>query len=164
MPDTITKIKRSQIATFIDTTPTGTNRTYKILGVGISNYSISYNPQTEQEQWIIHDNASTTVTGNQKSGDIEQRMYKGDPCFEYINGLRDKTGGDTQTTVIDVDMWDATNSAYKAKKQDATIAVTSYGGDTNATIGYTLYYNGDPIEGTVTITDGVPSFVPNASL
>lgn len=164
MPDTYTKIKRSQIATFIDTTPSASAPTYKILGIGISSYGIAYNPQTESEQWIIHDNASTTVTGNQKSGDVEQRMYKGDPCFEYVNSLRDKTGGDLQTTAIDVDMWDAESSSYKAKKQDITIAVTSYGGDVNATIGYTLYYNGDPIEGTVTITNGVPTFTPNASL
>ena len=163
MSETITKIKRSQIATFLDVTPSST-ATYKLLGVGISNYGIAYNPQTEQEQWIIHDNASTTVTGNQKSGDVEQRMYKGDPCFEFVNGLRDKNGGDLQTTAIDVDMWDANNSAYKAKKQDVTIAITSYGGDQNPSIGYTIYYNGDPVEGTVTIADGVPSFVPNASL
>ena len=159
-----TKIKRSQIATFLDTTPVGANRTYKIVGFGVTGYSISYNPQTETEQWIIDDNATTTVTGNQKSGDVEQRMYKGEPCFEYINGLRDKIGGDLQTTVLDVDLYDATNSAYKAKKQDCTISITSYGGDTNPTIGYTIHYNGDPIEGTVTIADGVPTFVPNASL
>lgn len=163
MPDTYTKIKRSQIATFIDTTPNST-ATYKILGVGISSYGISYNPQTEQTQWIIHDNASTTITGNQKSGDVEQRMYKGDPCFEFVNGLRDKIGGELETTAIDVDMWDANNSTYKAKKQNVTIAVTGYGGDTNATINYTLYYNGDPIEGTVTISDGVPTFSPSVSL
>ena len=157
------KIKRSQIATFIDTTPNDTP-SYKILGVGISSYGISYNPQTEQEQWIIHDNATTTVTGMQKSGDVEQRMYKGDPCFEYVNGLRDKTGGECETTAIDVDMWNATGTTYKAKKQNITIAVTSYGGEVNASIGYTIYYNGDPIEGTVTITSGVPTFTPDVSL
>ena len=157
------KIKRSQIATFIDTTP-NSSATYKILGVGISSYGISYNPQTEQEQWIINDNATTSVTGMQKSGEVEQRMYKGDPCFEFVNGLRDKTGAECETTALDVDMWDATNSTYKAKKQDITIAVTSYGGEVNASIGYTIYYNGDPIEGTVTIADGVPTFTPSVSL
>lgn len=165
MPDTnYTKIKRSQIATFIDTTPNGSNRTYERLGFGITNYAISYNPQTETEQWITDDNASTSVTGNQKSGDVEQKIYKDEPCFEFVNSLRDKIGDDLQTTAIDVDMWDATNSAYKAKKQDVTIAVTSYGGEANPTIAYTIHYNGDPIEGTVTISDGVPTFVPNASL
>lgn len=160
----MTKAKRSLIATYLDTTPAGANRTYEIVGIGVTSYSISYNPQTETEQYIIDDSATTTVTGNQKSGDVEQRIYTDDPCFEYINGLRDKIGSDLNTTVLDIDLYNATNSAYKAKKQDCTIAITSYGGDANPTIGYTIHYNGDPIEGTVTIADGVPTFVPNASL
>jgi len=158
-----TKIKRSQIATFIDTTP-GSTATYKRLGFGISSYGINYNPQTEQTQWIIDDNATTSVSGNQKSGDVEQRMYKGEPCFEYVNGLRDKIGSEIETTAIDVDMWDANGSTYAAKKQNVTIVITSYGGDANPVIGYTIYYNGDPVEGTVTISDGVPTFSPSVSL
>ena len=160
---TYTKVPRSQIATFIDTTPNST-ATYSRLGFGITSYGISYNPQTEQSQWIIDDNATTSVTGNQKSGDVEQRIYKGEPCFEYVNGLRDKNGSALDTTAIDVDMWDANGSTYKAKKQSVTIVPTSYGGDANPTIGYTIYYNGDPIEGTVTISDGVPTFSPSVSL
>lgn len=157
MPD-ITKIKRSQIATYIDTTPSS-EPTWGLLGIGITDYSISYNPQITTEKWIIHDNASSSLDSNQKEGGVTQRMYKGDPCFEYVNGLRDKIGGDVQTHILDIDMWDAQDSAYKAKMSDALIAVTSYGGE-DASIEYTLYYNGDPVEGTVTIVDGVPTFTP----
>ena len=157
MPD-ITKIKRSQIATYIDTTPSS-DPTWGLLGIGITDYSISYNPQITTEKWIIHDNASSSLDSNQKEGGVTQRMYKGDPCFEYVNGLRDKIGGDVQTHILDIDMWDAQDSAYKAKMSDALIAVTSYGGE-DASIEYTLYYNGDPVEGTVTIVDGVPTFTP----
>lgn len=157
MPD-ITKIKRSQIATYIDTTP-GETHTWKLLGIGITDYSISYNPQITTEKWIIHDNASSSLDSNQKEGGVTQRMYKGDPCFEYVNKLRDKIGGDVQTHILDIDMWDAEGSAYKAKMSDVLIAVTSYGGE-DASIEYTLYYNGDPVEGTVTIVDGEPNFTP----
>ena len=157
MPD-ITKIKRSQIATYIDTTPSS-DPTWGLLGIGITDYSISYNPQITTEKWIIHDNASSSLDSNQKEGGVTQRMYKGDPCFEYVNGLRDKIGGDVQTHILDIDMWDAQDSAYKAKMSNALIAVTSYGGE-DASIEYTLYYNGDPVEGTVTIVDGVPTFTP----
>lgn len=154
----ITKIKRSQIATYIDTTPSS-EPTWGLLGIGITDYSISYNPQITTEKWIIHDNASSSLDSNQKEGGVTQRMYKGDPCFEYVNGLRDKIGGDVQTHILDIDMWDGTGSTYKAKMSDALIAVTSYGGE-DASIEYTLYYNGDPIEGTVTIADGKPTFTP----
>ena len=156
----ITKIKRSQIATYIDTTPK-TDPTWGLLGIGITDYSISYNPQITTEKWIIHDNASSSLDSNQKEGGVTQRMYKGDPCFEYVNGLRDKIGGDVQTHILDIDMWDARDSAYKAKKSDVLIAVTNYGGE-DASIEYTIHYNGDPVEGTVTIADGVPVFTPTA--
>lgn len=157
MPD-ITKIKRSQIATYIDTTP-GETPTWELLGIGITDYSISYNPQITTEKWIIHDNASSSLDSNQKEGGVTQRMYKGDPCFEYVNALRDKIGGDVQTHILDIDMWDGTDSTYNAKMSDALIAVTSYGGE-DASIEYTLYYNGDPKEGTVSIANGVPTFTP----
>jgi len=159
MPD-ISKIKRSQICTFIDITPGESNPTYAILGVGVTEYAIAYNPQTTTEKWIIHDNANTTHDGNQKQGAVSQKAYKGDSVFEYVAGLRDKFGSDVKTTVLDIDMWDATGSltpAYSAKKSDATIIITNYGGD-DAVIEYTIYYDGDPIEGTATISDGVPSF------
>lgn len=163
MPD-ISKIQRSKIATFIDTTP-GSTATYKILGIGVTEYAIAYNPQTTTEKWIIHDNANTTHDGNQKQGAVSQKAYKGDEVFEYIAGLRDKFGSDVKTTVLDVDMWDATGTttvSYKAKKSDVTIIITSYGGS-DAVIEYTLYYDGDPVEGTVTIADGVPTFTPSVS-
>ena len=44
---------------------------------------------------------------------------------------------------------------------DAIIAITSYNGEE---IQYDIYYDGDPTEGTVSISDGVPSFSPAASL
>lgn len=161
MPD-ITKIKRSQFVTFLDTTPSST-ATWKLLGTGITDYAIAYNPQINTEKWIINDNATSDLDSNQKQGDVSQKMYKGDPCFEYANSLRDKVGAEVQTHVLDVDTYDTTaTSTYKAKKSDAILAVTNYGGD-SATIEYTIYYNGDPVEGTVTISDGVPTFVPSVS-
>ena len=163
MPD-LTKIQRSKIATFIDTTPSST-ATYSILGVGITDYAISYNPQTTTEKWIIHDNATTTHDGNQKQGAVNQKAYKGDAVFEYIAGLRDKFGSQVKTTVLDVDLWDSsgtTTVSYAAQKSDVTIIITNYGGS-DAIIEYTIYYDGDPIEGTVTIADGVPTFTPSVS-
>lgn len=162
MPD-IAKIKRSQFVTYLDTTPTTNAPTWKLLGTGITEYAISYNPQINTEKWIIHDNATSDLESNQKQGDVSQKMYKGDPCFEYVNGLRDKVSADVQTHVLDIDTYDTTiANTYKAKMSEAILAVTSYGGD-SATIEYTIYYNGDPVEGTVTIADGVPTFTPSVS-
>lgn len=161
MPE-ISKINRDEIATFLDTSSTSTPN-YKLLGTGITSLAIAYNPQITTEKWIIHRNATSTLDSNQKQSDVSQKMYKGDPCFEFANGLRDKTGGDVAVKILDVDTWDASVAGtYSAKLSDGMLAITSYGGE-DAVIEYTLYYNGDPVEGTCTIADGVPTFTPLVS-
>lgn len=158
IPGNIEKIKRSQFLTYLDTTPTSTP-TYAVLGVGIDEYSTSYNPQVETEKWIIEDNARNDHTSNQKQGSVTQRCYKNDPCFEFIAQGRDKLN--YVTKILDIDTWGGTSGAYPAKLSNGLIAVTSYSGEE---IEYDLYYNGDPVEGTVSIADGVPTFTPNVSL
>ena len=158
IPANIEKIKRSQFLTYLDTTPTST-ATYAILGVGIDEYATSYNPQVDTEKWIIEDNARNDHTSNQKQGSVTQRCYKNDPCFEFIASGRDKLN--YVTNILDIDTWGGTAGAYPAKLSSGLIAVTSYSGEE---IEYDLYYNGDPVEGTVSISDGVPSFTPNVSL
>lgn len=44
IPDDINKNKRSQYRKFLDITP-NSSRSYKIIGIGISEASVAYNPQ-----------------------------------------------------------------------------------------------------------------------
>ena len=150
------KINRSQCVTYLDTTPTVENPTWALLGTGITDYGIEYNPQVETEKWIIDDNARTDHTSNQKQGGVSQKMYKGDPCFDYVNAGRDKLNYPTR--ILDIDRWNGTeDGAYPAKMTDGKIVVTRYLGE-DATIEYDLYYEGNPVEGTVTFAEGVPTF------
>lgn len=163
IPDTIRKVDRDQFVTYLDTTPAGENRTWKILGIGITDYGISYNPQVDQEKWIIEKNARTIHSSNQKQGSVTQTMYKNDPCFEFVAQARDVLN--YKTNILDIDTWNGTNGSYPAKMSAGIIAVTQYMGE-EATIEYDLYYDGDPVEGTVTINSetGVPTFTPTTSL
>jgi hypothetical protein len=160
VPSGIEKINRSQFLTYLNTTPDALTKSWKILGVGITDYAISFNPQVDTEKWIIEDNARTDHSSNQKQGSISQKCYKGDPLFEFVNAGRDELNYKTQ--ILDIDTWDGTNGTYPAKMSDGIITVTSYGGE-NQQIEWDLYYDGDAVEGTVTITDGVPTFTPSAS-
>ena len=159
IPNDIQKIKRSQFLTFIDTTPSGASRTWAVLGVGIDEYAVSYNPQVDTEKWIIEDNARNDHTSNQKQGSVTQKCYKNDPEFEFIAAGRDQLN--YKTKALDVDTWSGTVGSYAAKESDVIITVTSYSGEQ---IEYDIYYDGDPVEGTVAIADGVPTFTPSASL
>lgn len=156
MIEDITKINRSQFWTYLDTTPTETNRTWAKLGVGITDYGISYNPQVDSEKWIIEDNARNDHSSNQKQGSVSQKMYKGDPCFEFAHAGLDKLN--YKTNILDIDAWDGdNNNVYPAKMSAGKLVATQYMNDT-ATIEYDLYYDGDPVEGYVTIEDGKPVF------
>ena len=159
VPENIEKIKRSQYLTFIDTTPSGNTRTWKILGVGVNEYSTAYNPQVDTEKWIVEDNARNDHTSNQKQGSVTQKCYKNDPEFEFVAAGRDQLN--YKTKILDVDTWSNSSGSYAAKMSDAIITVTNYSGEQ---IEYNIYYDGDPVEGTVTITNGVPTFSSNASL
>lgn len=159
VPDNIEKILRSQYLTFLDTTPSGSNRTWAVLGVGIDEYKLAFNPQVDTEKWIIEDNSRNDHTSNQKQGSVTQKCYKNDPEFAFVASGRDKLN--YKTNILDVDTWSGTVGSYSAKMSNAIITVTSYSGEE---IEYDIYYDGDPVEGTVSIASGVPTFTPNASI
>lgn len=162
----IKKITRDQFVTYVDTTPSA-SETWALLGVGITEYGIAYNPQVTTEKWIIHKNANSSLDSYQRQADASQKCYKGDAVFEYINELRRTCGigAEVQTHVLDIDRYDVesaeTTPKYKATKCDAIIVITKYMSD-DAVIEYSIYYNGDPVQGTVTFTEEVPTFVANA--
>lgn len=159
VPDNIEKIKTSQYLRFIDTTPTATTPTWAVVGIGVDEASTSFNPNVDRTKWIIEDSARSDHTSNDKQSSIEQKAYKNDPCFEFVNNGRDKFN--YKTHILEIDTWNATNSNYVAKYSDGLISVTEYDGDS---ISYNLYFDGDPKDGTATIADGVPTFVKTTSL
>ena len=161
VPENIVKVNRSQFLTFLDTTPTGSTPTWAVLGVGITDYGISYNPQVESEKWIIEDNARTDHQSNQKQSSVSQKIYKNDPCFEFVQAGRDVLN--YKTHILDIDSWNGTGGTYPAKMSDGIITITQFMIE-DAVIEYDMYYDGDAVEGTVTITNGVPVFTPNTSL
>ena len=160
IPSDIEKLKRSQFLSYLDTTPTGNTRTWAVLGVGITEYGVAYNPQVDTEKWIIEDNSRTDHSSNQKQGSVTQKCYKNDPVFTFVNNGRDKLN--YKSHILDIDMWNGTEGSYPAKMNDVIITVNNYMGE-NAEIEYDIYYDGDTVEGTVTIADGVPTFTPSAS-
>ena len=156
------KIKRSLFATFINTTPGETAENWVRMGKGITSQNISYNPNVTTEQYIDEDNATSSVDSYAPSLDGSQTCYKGEPVFEYIDGLRQKraVGKELETEVLFVYLYDGTENAYKAEKNACVIQLGEYGGDGGGSIQmtYTIGLNGDPVVGTATIAEGNVSF------
>lgn len=144
--------KRSTFALFINTTPTET-ASYALVGDGVTELSISYNPQTNTEQYIHQDTANTELTGYQPNAPVTAQVVKGDTAFEYINDLRRRLpiGSDAHTDIIMVDIFEtATGGAYPAQKQPVSIQIDSYGGAAAdpLSIGYTINWRGSGENGT----------------
>ena len=158
IPSNIEKNKRSQFQKFIDITPNSTE-TWKVIGIGITEANIEYNPQVNTEKWIIEDTARSDHESNQKQIAVTQRCYKNDPEFEFIEKGRDQLN--YVSHILEIDTWNGNDGSYPAKKSDCLITVTSYSGEQ---IEYTIYFNGDPVDGTCTLSDGVPSFTATVSL
>lgn len=160
IPD-ITKMDRDEFLTFLDVTPSEDNASYKVLGIGVEDYGISYNPQVDQQKWIIEKNARNLHRSNQKQASVSQTIYKGDPCFDFVKKARDKTN--YKTNILDIDVFDGEGETYPATLSEGMIAITQFMND-DAVIEYDLYYNGDAKEGTVTFDEnGVPTFQENST-
>lgn len=154
IPDNIKKIQDHQYQRFIDVTPNGESRSWKIVGIGVADsLSTDYNPQVDTEKWIIEETARNDHTSNQKQSSVTQKCYKNDPEFEFINMGRDQLNYITH--ILEIDTWNGTEGSYPAKLSDCLITVTSYSG---SEIEYDIYFNGDPKEGTASIAAGVPTF------
>ena len=152
----ITKMDRDEFLTYLDITPSEETATYKILGSGVEDYGISYNPQVDQQKWIIEKNARNLHRSNQKQGTVSQSIYKGDPCFDFVKQARDKTN--YKTNILDIDVFDGEGDSYPATLSEGMIAITQFMNE-DAVIEYDLYYNGDAKKGSVTFdADGVPTF------
>ncbi len=144
--------KRSAFKMFINTTPAA-DATYAIIGPGVTELSIAYNPQTSTEQYIHEDTATTELTGYQPNAPVTAQVVKGDPAFEYINNMRKNLpiGSDAHTDVVLVDIFgNQSGGAYEATKQPVSIQIDSYGGAASdpLSIGYTINWRGNGIPGT----------------
>lgn len=161
IPENIEKLNRDEaLVTYLDTTPSGEAMTFALLGVGITDYGIEYNPQVDSEKWIVEKNARSDHSSNQKQSSVSQECYKGDPCYEFIEKGRDVLN--YRTHILDIDGWNGTSAGvYPATLSDGKVVITKYMGE-KATIEYDLYYDGDAKKGTVSFANGVPTFTPSA--
>lgn len=163
-----TLIKRSQIQAFLNTAGKGKEPIYKIVGNYMPTGAYDYNPQTTTETYIVNDNATSTLDSYQIAFDGEMKCAKGDAVFDYIDGLRYSVavGDDAVSEVVLVDTYEQKGSSggFRAQKFACTVSINSFGGDGGqiATISFNIAVNGDPVQGTATISAGTCTFTPEA--
>ena len=161
------KVTREQIASYLNI-GTKEAKDFSIIGVGITDYGQSYNPQVTTEKWIINKNATSTVESYQIQSDVSQKCYYGDPVYDYVNNLRRKeaVGSAAESEILDIDLYDSSEEGkYKAVLHACSIAITAYAKGESPAIEYTIHYNGDGIPVIVTIDkDKKVTFTPDTEL
>ncbi len=155
------KIKRSQVKHFVNTTPTSTAATYKLLGTGVTTGQPNMNPKTTEETYINADTATISVDSYAPSMQVEMTPDANEDVWAFIDNIRTnrKVLSDAETDIVEVDYWKSSNtSGYPARKQNVAIQIDNdLGGDggTPAKITFTFNYQGDPVSGRYNVSSGI---------
>ncbi len=155
--------KRTEIATFLNITPTEETEDFELAGYYQTTGEYSYDASETDETYIVDDNPTTVVEKYKVSMDNEQKCYIGDPVYDFINNLRRKRaiGSEAETTTLCVEKYDVNEEGeFYAEKSKCSISISKFGGDGGQTpmIGYKINLNGDPIYGRVKIENGKVTF------
>ena len=148
-----TKVKRSKLAIFLDTSGGEETAEWALIGNGVTEQTIAYNPQTSDEVYIHQDSGTTDVESYKPNIPTPMTAIKGDPVFDYVDGLRKARaiGADARTKICIVYLYDTeTTGAYPAEQNDCSIQIDDFGGagGESATINFTINLIGDAVVGT----------------
>jgi len=135
------------------------------MGPGITDQTIAYNPQTEEETYIHEDSGVTELLSYRPTIPTPQTAIAGDPVFDFVDELRQKRAvmGDSKTEIVMVYKYESGSSgAYPAEKQAVGVQIDDFGGEGGGslTINYTLNFEGDPVNGS--FDPSTKSFTPGA--
>lgn len=158
MSQSITNEKRE---VWINTTPSST-ATYKRFGEGINTFTPSNNATIGTKHYINAKFSSSRRNGIQKQYAFSGDLITDDDCQTFLLGLSEKTGNDVLTDMIIFDHV-GTGTSFPAKKYNIMVNISNDGGisgGSDVTVDGTFYVTGDPINGTVSLTGGTPSFTP----
>jgi hypothetical protein len=153
---TITNEKR---AVFINTASSSSSSdVYSRLGEGINTFTPSNNGTISTKHYINDKFATSRRNGLQKQWAFSGDRVIDNVANDYLVSLTEKTGSDVETTLIIADLIDpvgTSKNAYKAKRYEVMVDVTNDGsieGGQDVAIDGTIYANGDPEDGYITIS------------
>lgn len=145
------KIKRSQLAIFLNT-GTKVAPVWNLIGEGVTDQTINYNPQTSDEVYVHQDSGNTNVESYKPNIPTPMTAIKGDPVFDFVDVIRKgrKVLAEAESEVCIVYLYETPETgAYPAERNGCSIQIDDFGGPggESAKINFTINLNGDPVEG-----------------
>lgn len=158
------KLKRSHLIHFVDAGMAKGSPEWFKIGKDVEDMSIDMGVDTEtkknilDETTIVDNGYEPTVAVDTYYADTNDAIY--DPLVNIA--MNRETGDACKSKVLEVLIEDTEATSHRAWIEDAVIKPTSYGGAQGGVqIPFTIGFDGNRKEGTVTIADGVPTFVAN---
>ena len=143
------KIERKYLAHYINVAQEG-EAVYERLGQDLESYAPEMSAQVETKRNILGE-SSVMISGYVKSGAVETYYADSDTgLFDRLQTIVDEdlVLEKLRTDVVEVKLWKPQDGSYEAIREEAYIAVTSYGGDTTGyQIPFTLHYTGKKVKG-----------------
>lgn len=164
MADTQTKLKKHQTMLFIDTAAAEGPESWARIGKSTM-FELATNPNVVTNNYIEDEMPTDEVDYYKPSMEQELQTIKGDKAFDFLYDMLYNlpTGEDIKKNVLIVfagDIGDVGTPKFNAWKCKASIQVTSLNTvdeKINFTIGIISIENG-----TVTVSEGVPTFESSA--
>ena len=144
------KIERKYLAHFINVATDG-QPVYERLGQDLESFAPEMSAQVETKRNILGESA-VVISGYEKTGAVEPYYADSESgLFERLQSIIDEdlVLENLKTDVVEVKLWKESDGKYEAIREEAYIAVSSYGGDTTGyQIPFTLHYTGKKVKGT----------------
>lgn len=154
------KLDRKALVHYIDASFGGETPNWFRIGVDIDDMSVDLSPDTETKKNIL---GETSVADNGYEPTMDADPYYANPGDTIYPKLKDiamnrKMGDACKTKILEV-LIDKEGSPYDAWQEDCIVKPQSYGGGTEGVaIPFKVLFNGNREQGTVTLTNHVPTF------
>lgn len=161
----MSKVKRSQFATYLNIAASGSPEEWSLMGVGITSGEVAYNPNIETVTYIHEDSGGAVVVGYAPAMPIEAMAVAGDPIFAFVDNLRKTRAllGYAHTEAVNVWLYETPISGiYPAEYQPVTISLDTFGGEggSSSKINFGVNYRGDQLLGWFKPVDASFTFAP----
>lgn len=158
------KVARKLLMTYVDVSDSTTPE-WEIVGRGVEESAIELNPETETVTDILGI-TETSITKWEATQTFEPNTVRGGSKLNMkLHQIwQDKTPEKlTQFKVLLVYAYLGTSNNFEAEMhKNCTVNPTSIGGSAYVDMPIEITYSNDITKGTVSMSDGVPTFTPNS--
>lgn len=129
---------------------------FELLGTGFTELNESPSAQTSSKRYINQSSASQSVTGYEWATSFNADQIVSEAAIDYIRNIGEmqKTGADTETTylIVDLDQPGTAAGSFRARQFSVAVQVDSFD-DNDGELGVSgsLLGISDPVEGTFTV-------------